>query len=189
MLPFNVVVDLATGVMSDGETYVRRLSNMEEFYNDAAEASRMVAESDPALYEVCTLEVPEEDGHLIQCVSTIYPGKVGDEFFMTKGHYHEERGTAEIYLCIAGRGKLVMETEDEQCKVLDMFPGSSSYIPPGWAHRSVNIGNSPLVLYCVYPGHAGHDYGTIRETGFRKLVVDQDGWPVVVDNPKHAREE
>jgi len=63
----------------------------------------MVAESDPALYEVCTLEVPEEDGHLIQCVSTIYPGKVGDEFFMTKGHYHEERGTAEIYLCIAGR--------------------------------------------------------------------------------------
>jgi len=39
MLPFNVVVDLATGVMSDGETYVRRLSDMEEFYNDTAEAS------------------------------------------------------------------------------------------------------------------------------------------------------
>jgi glucose-6-phosphate isomerase len=40
-----------------------------------------------------------------------------------------------------------------------------------------------LVTFFVYPGNAGHDYGSIETRGFRKLVVQQDGKPLIVDNP------
>jgi glucose-6-phosphate isomerase len=39
------------------------------------------------------------------------------------------------------------------------------------------------VTFFVYPGDAGHDYGTIEEQGFRKLVLKKNGAPQVVDNP------
>ena len=58
-------------------------------------------------------------------------------------------------------------------------------MPPRWAHRSVNTGErEDLVTFFVYPGDAGHDYGTIEQQGFRKLVVEIDGQPQVVDNPR-----
>ena len=36
-----------------------------------------------------------------------------------------------------------------------------------------------LVTFFVYPGHAGHDYGSIEKQGFRKLVVERDGTPTL----------
>ena len=30
-----------------------------------------------------------------------------------------------------------------------------------------------LVTFFVYPGHAGHDYGTIEKQGFSKLVLER----------------
>jgi glucose-6-phosphate isomerase len=56
------------------------------------------------------------------------------------------------------------------------------YVPAYWAHRSINIGNVPLISFCVYPGHAGHDYGSIETQGFRKRVVEIDDKPVIIDN-------
>jgi glucose-6-phosphate isomerase len=53
------------------------------------------------------------------------------------------------------------------------------YVPPYWAHRSVNTGSEPLVSYCVYPADAGHNYGDIEEEGFIKRVVQEDGRAVV----------
>ena len=46
-----------------------------------------------------------------------------------------------------------------------------------------------LVTFFVYPGHAGHDYGTIEQQGFRKLVVEQNDQPVVIDNPRWQSHE
>ena len=33
---------------------------------------------------------------------------------------------------------------------------------------------------------AGHDYGTIKDRGMRKLVVERDGKAALVDNPSYA---
>jgi glucose-6-phosphate isomerase len=44
------------------------------------------------------------------------------------------------------------------------------YVPPYWAHRSINSGNEPLISFCVYPGDAGHNYGDIKEEGFPKRI-------------------
>ena len=51
--------------------------------------------------------------------------------------------------------------------------------PPQHQHRHRASGD---VLRL--PGDAGHDYGTIEEKGYRKLVVERDGRPAVIDNPK-----
>jgi glucose-6-phosphate isomerase len=77
-----------------------------------------------------------------------------------------------------------MASPEGECEVLPMYPGTASYIPPFWSHRSVNVGKEPLIFYCIFPADAGHDYATIEETGFPKVVLEEDGQVVVRENPK-----
>jgi glucose-6-phosphate isomerase len=92
--------------------------------------------------------------------------------------------TAEVYYGLQGEGMMVMETPEGEWSVQELRPGRVLYVPPRWAHRSVNTGREDLVTFFVYPGHSGHDYGTIERQGFRKLVVGRGGRPSVVDNPR-----
>ena len=113
------------------------------------------------------------------CISTLHPGVVGDECFMTKGHYHTVRETAEIYLCIRGQGFMAMKTTEGDCVLEPMVRNRMVYVPPYWAHRSINTGNEPLVSFCAYPGDAGHNYGDIETEGFPKRVFRINGEIVV----------
>jgi len=126
-------------------------------------------------------------GHLQHCISIVYPGKIGNEYYMTKGHFHKINETSEIYLTLKGRGKLVMQTPDQKLKVLDMKEGSISYIPPYWAHRTVNIGDEPLIFFGVYRGDAGHDYGIIEEKGMAKIVIERNKNTVVLNNSNYLK--
>ena len=104
---------------------------------------------------------------------------------MTKGHFHEIKGTAEFYLCLKGDGFMVMETQVGQYSIKELKPGIVLYVPPGWAHRTVNIDSQDdLITYFVYPAFAGHDYGTIETSGFRKLVMAGESGPEIIDNPR-----
>ena len=134
---------------------------------------RLIAEKkNPVHYEVFEVPVPEDYGHLMYCISTLQPGLVGQEYFMTKGHYHSVPNTAEIYLCLRGEGYMVMKTSDGKCVAERMTRGRMVYVPPFWAHRSVNTGASePLISFCVYPAEAGHNYGDIATEGFPKRVL------------------
>ena len=77
---------------------------------------RMLAEEDTLLYEVYEIKRPEVAGELLLGISIVHPGKVGAEFFMTKGHFHSVLETAEVYYCLKGEGFMVMETpEGETC--------------------------------------------------------------------------
>jgi glucose-6-phosphate isomerase len=79
---------------------------------------------------------------------------------------------------------MVMETPEGDWAVEALKPGTVLYVPPRWAHRSVNSGiQEDLITFFVYPGNAGHDYGSIERQGFRKLVLDSKGAPEIVDNP------
>jgi glucose-6-phosphate isomerase len=144
----------------------------------------MLAKGDPLLYEVYEIYRPEMPGELQHGVSVIHPGKVGDEYFMTKGHYHAVLDTSEVYYCICGDGVMVMETPEGEWSVEEMHPGDVVYVPPRWAHRSVNVNlEHDFVMLFVYPGNAGHDYGSIEQQGFRKLIFDRDGRYEIIDNP------
>lgn len=172
MLPFGVYIDPDTGVMKDPERVLKRkASDMLGYYADAGALQRLIDEhNDPLHYEVFEVPVAEEYGQLMYCISKLQPGLVGDECFMTKGHYHTVPQTAEIYYCLGGEGYMMTKTPDGQCRTEKMERGRMVYVPPYWAHRSVNTGDSPLISFCVYPGDAGHNYGDIETEGFPKRI-------------------
>ena len=179
--PFGLEIDLETGEMPGATDYLaRKASDMTGHYADPAALARLIeVGADPLHYEVYEKPVPLEYGHLMYCISKLQAGKVGDEFFMTKGHYHTVAETAEVYLCLRGEGYMLMKTAAGQCAAERMTRGRMVYTPPYWAHRSVNTGPEPLVSFCVYAGDAGHNYGDIEEEGFPKRIFERDGQIVI----------
>lgn len=180
--PFGVQFDLMQGIMQEPHAQiVRRASDMRGYYTDEAALERLIAtQSDPPHYETFESPVPEEYGQVKFCISKLYPGTVGDEFFMTKGHYHTVIETGEVYLCLTGRGLMMMKTAAGACRWEEFAPGRLVYVPPYWAHRSINTGDEPLISLCLYPGDAGHNYGDIQTEGFPRRVFRRHG-QVLVD--------
>jgi len=163
----------------------RRLSAMNGQFLDQPAYQAMLAREDTLVYEVYEVKRPEIEGELLMGISIVHPGKVGSEYFMTKGHFHTVLETAEVYYCLRGEGYMVMETPEGEACVEALAPGRVLYVPPCWAHRSVCTSRQEdLVTFFVYPGNAGHDYGTIEQKGFRKLVVDGAAGIGIIDNPR-----
>ena len=189
--PFTFGILLPEGILTRYDNHiVRTLSAMEGQFADRRAYDAMLAYEDVVLYEVYEIKRPEVAGELLHGISVVHPGKVGDEYFMTKGHFHAELETAEVYYCLQGEGMMVMETPEGDWSVEELRPGMVLYVPPRWAHRSVNTSqDEDLVTFFVYPGHAGHDYGSIEKQGFRKLVVERDNQPQILDNPYWRRPE
>ncbi len=187
--PFTFDISLAEGIPSRFDNHlVRRLSDMRGYYANGECYQTMLAREDVILYEVYQILCPETSGELLHGLTILHPGTVGDEYFMTKGHFHAVLETAEVYYCLQGQGMMVMETPEGNWAVEELHPNRVLYVPPLWAHRSVNTGrDEDLVTLYVYPGHAGHNYGSIQERGFRKLVLERNGRPQVVDNPNWQR--
>lgn len=186
VVPYSIEIQPPEFIPSDYDNHIKRmLSAMQGQYLDTEAYASKLAEGDCLLYEVYELRRPELAGELLHGISIVHPGKVGAEYYMTKGHFHTVLDTAEIYYCLKGRGCMVMETPEGDWAVEELYPGRVLYVLPRWAHRSVNTGHDEdLVTFFAYPGNAGHDYGTIEEQGFRKLVVEADGTPRIVDNPR-----
>lgn len=149
-------------------------------YVDAAAARRLINDSgDPVIYRAFDAPVPEERDHLVYRTTIISPGRVGAEYFMTKGHHHE-RDSAEFYLGMAGEGLMVLQDRTGDLRVEKLLPAVSVYVPPGWAHRTVNTGEEDLVFLAVYLGDAGHDYASIERDGFTARVLATGDGPEVV---------
>ena len=184
--PFVLDFNLLTGLCESGKVKptLRHVSNMAAQFADHEAAQALAAGENPLLYEFYGLDLLEESGVLQFGTTKLYPGKVGDEYYMTKGHFHTILDTSEVYYCLSGQGGMLMETPEGEVDWKEMKPGDALYVPGRWAHRSVNTGSEPLVMFFVYRGDAGHDYGTIEEKGYRKIVVERDGKPVLLDNPK-----
>jgi glucose-6-phosphate isomerase len=180
--PFTVDFDLENGLMKDAKNYIRRnASDMRGHYQNASALEKIIVDgNDPLHYEVFETPVPKEYGHLMYCISTLQPGMVGEECFMTKGHYHKKVETGEIYLCLRGEGYMMMKTEAGECRYEFMRRGQMVYVPPYWAHRSINAGNAePLISFCVYLADCGYNYGDIEKEGFPKRVFIRNGKVVV----------
>jgi len=190
-VPFSFLIQRPDYIPSTYDNHIqRRLSKMRGQYLDQDAFEELLAEENRILYEVYELERPEVAGEILHGISIVHPGKVGDEYYMTKGHFHTVLDTAEIYYTLQGEGYMVMENPEGEWAVEKLQPGGVLYVPPRWAHRSVNVGkDEDLVMFFAYPGNAGHDYGTIETQGFRKLVVEKDGQVEIVDNPRWSPPE
>lgn len=181
MQPFGVDIDLAEGVMDRSDRVItRKASDMLGYYADERALERLIDEgADPVHYEVFEKIVPPEQGQLALCISSLQPGLVGEECFMTKGHYHADPGTAEVYLGIRGAGYILMKTTGGERVLQRIMRNRLVYVPPHWAHRSINTGAEPLVSLCVYPAQAGHNYGDIEREGFQRRVFVRHGKEIV----------
>ncbi len=189
--PFTFELPLNGGIPSEWDNHLeRRLSSMKGQYLDQQAYNAGIAAGDPLMYEVYEIKRPELAGEMLHGVSILHPGKVGDEFNMTKGHFHTVLETGEVYYCLQGQGMMVMETPEGEWCVQELRPGRVLYVLPRWAHRSVNTSlTEDLITFFVYPGNAGHNYGTIERQGFRKLVVERDHQPAIIDNPRWNPED
>lgn len=181
---FLVDFDLVTGLSNAAAPSERRLSKMKDMFHDTDAAAQILEIEDPILYRWFELGAPERAGDLAFGVTILNPGKVGDEYYMTKGHFHTMLETAEVYFTLSGEGYMIMEDPEGDTQEQPLSKGQVVYVPRRYAHRMVNTGEQPLITFFVFAADAGHDYGSIETKGYHKIVVEKDGKPAIVDNPK-----
>jgi glucose-6-phosphate isomerase, archaeal len=159
---------------------VRTLGQLEGVFQDRSAWQSMAPET--AVYSVQWQEPvsQETEGGLFWGSTTIEPGRVGDEYFMTRGHFHAKRNRGEYYTTVQGIGMLVLMDEQRLTRVEIMSPGSLHYIPGHTAHRAVNVGATPLIFWACWPSDAGHDYETIATQHFSARVLQRAGIPELV---------
>jgi glucose-6-phosphate isomerase len=180
-LPFAARLSATTGdVAPQGPVTERRVSDLQGLVGDEAAWRRAVDDGNPIVYRVVAAPVPEVAGELPFSITTIEPGAIGDEYYMTKGHAHPAP-EGELYVGLVGRGVLLL-FDGREARAVEMGPGVAGYVPPGWAHRTVNVADEPFRFLAVYPGAAGHDYEAVARTGMGARVVrSADGYRVARD--------
>ncbi|RIJ50821.1 cupin domain-containing protein [Maribellus luteus] len=163
------------------ESSIRYLSDMEAVFMDKVAFSAL--DPQQPVYEVdCYFPVADnKSGGLFFGLTRIFPGKVGGEFFMTKGHFHSNNDTAEFYWGIKGKGLLLFMDKTRKVWAEEMTEGSVHYIPGNTAHRVINTGVEMLSFGACWPSDAGHDYGSIEKEGFSARVVEKDGKLIIIE--------
>jgi glucose-6-phosphate isomerase len=190
--PLRCVVDVSSGALAGGTgRYEKRLSDLAGIYGDeAAFRAKLAGEGDRVVYAVEDLRPSTQPGDLIFGVTRMAPGKVGEEYFVTRGHIHALANRPEIYYGESGRGLMLLESPEGESRIVDIAPRAVCYVPPYWIHRSVNVGGEDLVVTFAYPADSGQDYDIIaRAGGMRERIVDdgKGGWSAVANRSWRPR--
>jgi len=168
--------------LSGGREVVRCLGDLDGCFRDAVSYSAALACGNPVLYRVIAVEPASGSGDLHYGLGILYPGKVGSEYYLTKGHLHRTREAGEVYIGQRGEGFMLLEDEASgESRLETLGAGRVVYVPGFTAHRTINTGTVPLTYFGIYPANAGHDYGAIAERNFRKVLVEEAGQPVLKD--------
>jgi glucose-6-phosphate isomerase, archaeal len=179
-------LDIDAGMIEGAALTRRRLSDLEGIFFDTAAYARAVSQGNPLIYTVSAIDRASGDGALHYALGSLLPGRIGREYFMTKGHYHAWREAAEVYVGLSGEGVMLLENESSESALLPLKPKSIVYVPGRAAHRTINTGTKPLVYLGVYPARAGHDYAAIAAKNFRNVVLEQDGATVMRERATFA---
>jgi len=186
--PYSLDLNFESGELSFYNKKVEiRLSDLEPFFYDTEAVKDKLAENEnPLVYSYYDCVQPSVRGEMSFGVTIILPGKIGEEYNFTRGHYHTDGGAGEIYFGIRGNGLLLFQKRDGSCTSEKLERGKVVYAPTDWnGHRTVNTGKEELVFFTIEQADSGHDYETIKEKGFAKLVVERNGKPKIVDNPRY----
>src|SRR5208283_3896456 len=118
-------VDWGSGALSGNaiQESTKLLGQVEGMFQDTGSWKQM----DPStpVYRVQYWKpVPDGTaGGLFWGNSTVFPGKVGREFFMTKGHFHAQLDRAEYYATVSGEGLLLLMDVKRKTACLPMKAG------------------------------------------------------------------
>jgi glucose-6-phosphate isomerase, archaeal len=167
--------------------YEKTLHDLAGVYRDVEAYEAKLAEADGSpVYWVENSQSEEGPGGLITGISVLEPGRIGDEFYMTRGHLHVKADRSELYVGLIGHGVMLLETLDGESEAIEVRPREAVYVPGHWVHRSVNVGTERFATLFCFAADAGQDYEIIaRAGGMKQLVVDRDGGWTTIPNPDH----
>jgi glucose-6-phosphate isomerase len=170
-------VDAASGqLIGATNRYQKTLADLEGLYEDTAAFEALRREwGEAVVYEVTDFKPSANPGDMIVGVTRMSPGKVGREYFLTRGHIHAIANRPEMYYGESGRGVMLLESPEGDIRAVEIAPRVMCYVPPYWIHRSVNTGADELVMTFAYPADSGQDYAIIEEAGGMKARVVEDG--------------
>ncbi|MEO3990104.1 glucose-6-phosphate isomerase family protein [Pseudocitrobacter cyperus] len=171
-------VDWASGAFADGPLLSKstRLRDLAGIFAD--EPARQQLPGEQVIYDVEMLATSPAEGELYTGVTHLYPGRVGGEYFMTRGHFHARREQGEVYFGLRGNGLLLLQNEQGEARLEKVFTGSVHIIPGFTAHRLINTGGEVLSALAVWPGVAGHDYAALANGFALRVMVSSEGWEV-----------
>ena len=174
-------INIEAGTIRGENVVERHLSDVAGCFADTAAYEAACKEGNPVLYRVESVEPANGDGDMHYGIGTIMPGKISDEYYLTKGHFHTWRAAAEIYIGLSGDGVMLLEDESTgDSRMVELKKGSVVYVPGHTAHRTMNVGSEKLVYIGIYPAKAGHDYGTIATDNFKCKVIETSDGPQMV---------
>ena len=177
------MLNFATGKLGGAELVekITTLADLQGLFADPHAESAL--SPDTPLDRVAMLPGNGGEGDLNMGVTYLEAGRVGQEFFMTRGHIHARAEQAEYYFGLCGRGLLLLQDMAGVCRLEQVFAGSVHHIPGHVAHRLVNTGETQLSALAVWPAIAGHDYRLMAERGFGlRVVAGKEGEPCVVSS-------
>lgn len=178
----SVALDLLNGDIAGRARTERHLHDLKNCFQDQVAYESACALGNPLLYSVVGVEPTSGEGQLHYGIGKIMPGKIGNEYYLTKGHLHTWRDAAEVYIGFSGRGMMLLEDEvSGETRMVSLGAGDVVYVPGHTAHRTMNTGTEPLIYLGVYPSAAGHDYGAIATKNFKCCVVEKYGKPTCVE--------
>jgi len=172
--------------------YEKKLNDLQGLYADQeAFARALTTDGQKVVYEVTDQRPEATTGDLIFGVTHMQPGKIGDEFYMTRGHIHARSNRPETYYGERGEGLMLLESPEGDERILEIRPKEMCYVPPMWIHRSINTGTDSLVMSFCYPSDAGQDYDVIaRSQGMKSRIVSNGtGWQAIPNEQYRPRDK
>ena len=127
-------------------------------------------------------------------LTIIEPGKVGDEFVKTVGHYHQYvPGTniayPEAYEAVFGKFEYLLQSEQDGDGRVDVIwvvtePGDKVVMPPNYGHVSMNVGKELAIEVDIQKrdNPNGSDYSMFKERAGGALYRTEKG---LEENPKY----
>jgi hypothetical protein len=111
-------IDPANGVLSASTgRYEKRLAELDGIYADGdAFAEAASSEGDRVVYYVHEVRPAAARGDLIFGTTFMEPGRIADEFFVTRGHIHAVGNRPETYYGEAGEGLMLLESPEGETK-------------------------------------------------------------------------
>jgi glucose-6-phosphate isomerase len=163
----------------------RHLSDMWGCFFNQAAYEALLAQANPVVYEMYEMWVAETNADLTYGLGVIYPGKVGNELFMTRGFRRDQHEAARLFTGLRGEGVVIAQPLTGPATVEWVREGHVVYVPPGIPHRIVNTSpDAVLVVSYTYAGPAVRHSLTKEAIIFQKLVMDHDGRVGIIDNPR-----
>ena len=169
---------------TDTITTQKTIGDLKDVFQNEGERSTMNQES--IVYSVSLLQPVKAGtiGGLFIGTTIIEQGQVDEEYYMTKGHFHQNTSSSEFYWGTQGSGMVLMMKLDRSFHIEHMSPGSIHFIPAETAHRVINTGNEKLIFNACWPADAGYDYDTIYNEGFSCRIFNQNGTPLIIETDK-----